>query len=88
MTDIAIRVEGLSKRYRIGQCERNKALRDVISDAFTSPFRRLGSSFQRSNVQTFQRSTLNSPLAIRIRESHEPCGRNRTFRGTSPIIGL
>jgi lipopolysaccharide transport system ATP-binding protein len=40
-SEIAIRCEGLSKRYRIGQQERYKALRDVISDAAAAPFRRL-----------------------------------------------
>lgn len=41
MSDVAIKVENLSKRYRIGQRESYKALRDVISDAAASPFRRL-----------------------------------------------
>jgi lipopolysaccharide transport system ATP-binding protein len=41
MSDIAIRVEHLSKRYRIGQREQYKALRDIITDAVASPFRRL-----------------------------------------------
>jgi lipopolysaccharide transport system ATP-binding protein len=41
MTAIAIRVENLSKQYRIGAQERYKALRDIITDAFTAPFRRL-----------------------------------------------
>ena len=41
MTDTAIRVENLSKRYRIGPCERHQALRDVIGDALASPFDRL-----------------------------------------------
>jgi lipopolysaccharide transport system ATP-binding protein len=41
MSDIAIRCAGLSKRYRIGQAERYRALRDVISDAAAAPFRRL-----------------------------------------------
>ena len=41
MSDSAIRVENLSKRYKIGQRERYKALRDVITDAVASPFRRL-----------------------------------------------
>jgi lipopolysaccharide transport system ATP-binding protein len=40
MSDIVVRAEGLSKRYRIGQRESYKALRDVITDAFTMPFRR------------------------------------------------
>ena len=41
MTDIAIRVENLSKRYRIGQRERYKALRDVLTDVLYAPVRRL-----------------------------------------------
>ena len=39
MSDIAIRVEKLSKRYRIGQRERYYALRDVLARALTAPFR-------------------------------------------------
>jgi lipopolysaccharide transport system ATP-binding protein len=41
MSDIAIRCEGISKQYRIGERERYKALRDVITDAVKGPFRRL-----------------------------------------------
>jgi len=41
MSDIAIRVENLSKRYRIGERERYLALRDVLTEALSSPFRRL-----------------------------------------------
>ena len=45
MSNLAIRCEGLSKRYRIGAAhERYKALRDVISDAATAPFRRIRAS--------------------------------------------
>jgi len=40
MTDIAIRVEKLGKRYRLGQREAYKTLRDVVTDAFAAPFRR------------------------------------------------
>jgi len=41
MTDIAIKVEGLSKLYRIGQREPYRTLRDTLTNAFTTPFRRL-----------------------------------------------
>ena len=42
MSNLAIRCEGLSKRYRIGApYERYKALRDVITDAAAAPFRRI-----------------------------------------------
>ena len=45
MSDIAIKVDHLSKQYRIGERESYKALRDVIADAATSPFRRIKSAF-------------------------------------------
>jgi hypothetical protein len=45
MTDIAIRVENLGKRYRIGVGSqgafRYKSLRDSLAGAVTAPFRRL-----------------------------------------------
>ena len=44
MSDIAIRCEGLSKQYRTGQQESYRALRDVITETVTAPFRRLRSS--------------------------------------------
>ena len=39
MTDIAIKVEGLSKLYRIGQREPYRTLRDCITKAFAAPIR-------------------------------------------------
>ncbi len=39
MGDVAIRVEQLSKRYRIGELQRYKALRDTLTDALYAPFR-------------------------------------------------
>ena len=45
MTEIAIRVENLSKQYRIGaKQERFPTLRDWLADAFAVPFRRLSST--------------------------------------------
>ena len=43
MNDIAIRVEGLGKQYRIGKRERY-TLRDTLTDAVTAPARRLRSA--------------------------------------------
>lgn len=40
MSDLAIRCENLSKRYRIGSPERYKTLRDAISATALAPFRR------------------------------------------------
>src|SRR5271170_3790854 len=42
MTGSVIHVEGLGKRYRVGERERYFALRDVISRALLAPFRRNG----------------------------------------------
>ena len=49
MSDIAIRCENLSKRYRIGQRERYKALRDTLTEAMYAPFRKVRSMFQDGN---------------------------------------
>jgi lipopolysaccharide transport system ATP-binding protein len=49
MTDVAIRCEGIAKQYRIGERERYRALRDVITDAVTAPFRRVRSGPQDSS---------------------------------------
>src|SRR3990172_1714347 len=40
MSDTVIRTENLSKRYRIGQREPYKTLRDVLANTFHNPFRR------------------------------------------------
>src|SRR5205085_7974260 len=45
MNDIAIRCEGLGKRYRIGQRVRYRALRETLTDAVRSPLRALTSAF-------------------------------------------
>ncbi|MEK6334884.1 MAG: polysaccharide ABC transporter ATP-binding protein [Acidobacteriota bacterium] len=61
MNEIAIRCDGLSKRYRIGRPERYLALRDVVTDAVSSPFRRLRSAF--SNAKS--NGNGNSPVETR-----------------------
>src|SRR2546425_5631214 len=47
MSNIAIRVETLGKRYRVGQRESYKTLRDVFADTLNAPFRRLSPSSRR-----------------------------------------
>jgi len=42
MSEAVIHAAGLGKRYRIGERERYYALRDVLTRAFTAPFRRNG----------------------------------------------
>ncbi len=49
MSEIAIKCKGLSKQYRIGQTERYRALRDVVTYAAGAPFRRLRSAISNSN---------------------------------------
>src|SRR5579859_1289855 len=45
MSDAVIRVEGIGKRYRVGQRESYRALRDVLSNAFRSNGRRAPKDF-------------------------------------------
>ncbi len=47
MSDDAILVDGLGKRYRRGQRESYQALRDVISDLVVAPFRRFSPGARR-----------------------------------------
>ena len=49
MSDIAIHVVNLGKRYRIGERQRYKALRDTLSHALYAPFRATGSLFNGRN---------------------------------------
>jgi lipopolysaccharide transport system ATP-binding protein len=43
MGDVAVRLEGISKQYRIGaKQEKYKTLRDTVTEALVSPFRRAG----------------------------------------------
>ncbi|TKB94773.1 MAG: ABC transporter ATP-binding protein [Nitrospira sp.] len=42
MGDIAIRVEGIGKEYRIGKKERYKTLRDTLTSTFAGPFQKAG----------------------------------------------
>jgi lipopolysaccharide transport system ATP-binding protein len=51
MSDIAIRAEGLSKQYRIGERQKYKALRDTLTSALYSPFRRLQSAFASTTAE-------------------------------------
>lgn len=65
-SDLAIRCEGLSKRYRIGEQERYKALRDVITDTAGAPFRRLHAMVRAGNSANGDGSEIrNSQSAIR-----------------------
>ncbi|RJR27578.1 ABC transporter ATP-binding protein [candidate division WWE3 bacterium] len=62
MSDIAIRVENLSKRYRIGQREPYRALRDVLARGLTAPFRATTSAFRRSAATAANLSGTNNHI--------------------------
>ncbi|HEY8225364.1 MAG TPA: ABC transporter ATP-binding protein [Pyrinomonadaceae bacterium] len=61
MSDIAISCEGLSKQYRIGERESYKALRDVVTDAAASPFRRVRDALRNGNGSATRNSKLETP---------------------------
>jgi lipopolysaccharide transport system ATP-binding protein len=71
MSDIAISCEHLSKRYRIGERESYKALRDVITDGVASPFRKVRSALVRNGAASngSALSTQNSALGSETRNS-------------------
>ena len=48
MSRTVIQVEGLGKRYRIGQAAQHTALRNLIGDALRAPFRLLSGNSSRS----------------------------------------
>jgi lipopolysaccharide transport system ATP-binding protein len=58
MTDVAIRVENLSKQYRIGGPQaRYKTIRESLTEAVQAPFRRL-SSVVRGQSSTVSNETI------------------------------
>jgi len=69
MTDIAIRVENLSKQYRIGGPQaRYKTIRESLTEAVQAPFRRL------SSVVRGQSSALSNETIWALKDvSFEAC---------------
>jgi lipopolysaccharide transport system ATP-binding protein len=68
MNDIAIRVENLGKLYRIGSRQNGyKTLRESITNAVSSPFRRISSIFgHRSAVSSLESSVCGPRSAVGI----------------------
>jgi ABC-type polysaccharide/polyol phosphate transport system ATPase subunit len=50
MTESVIHVEGLGKRYRVGERERYFALRDVLARTFSAPFKKNGAGRSRDYI--------------------------------------
>ncbi|MBI3954331.1 MAG: ABC transporter ATP-binding protein, partial [Chloroflexi bacterium] len=65
MSDIAIRVEDLSKRYRLGQREPYKALRDTLAGAVSAPLRRIKATARPGNAPGLERSSRDFVWALR-----------------------
>lgn len=59
MGNTVIRVENLSKRYRIGAQQKYKALRDVLTDAIYKPFRAI-SSFRKEKESEVNNNPSNN----------------------------
>ena len=51
MSDVAVRCEGLGKKYRLGQAARYKALRDTLTDMMSAPVRIARKAFQKSGTR-------------------------------------
>jgi lipopolysaccharide transport system ATP-binding protein len=64
MSNVAIHCEGLSKQYRLGERESYRALRDVLTDAAASPFRRVRSALSRNGSSNGQSSIWNSKSEV------------------------
>ena len=65
MSEVVIRVENLSKRYRIGQRERYKTLRDTLTEAMYAPFRAVGSVFARRRSAVSRQPSNNYIWALK-----------------------
>src|SRR5271154_2983506 len=59
MTESVIHVEGLGKRYRVGERARYFALRDVISRALRAPFRRNGARHPGDSLWALRAASLD-----------------------------
>jgi homopolymeric O-antigen transport system ATP-binding protein len=58
MSDVVIRAERLSKRYRIGERQKYKALRDTLTNALYAPLRMARSLFAASDNETEKETTI------------------------------
>ncbi len=87
MSDVAIRVENLSKLYRIGRKqERYKTLRDTLVDVAAAPFRRIRSAFRRADSMADPEATVwalrNVTFTVQKGEVVGIIGRNGAGKST------
>ena len=64
MSRTVIQVEGLGKRYRIGQPKQHNALSHVIGDVLRAPVRLLSGEFQRSERESARTGTRTSARTL------------------------
>lgn len=81
MSEIAIKVEGVGKRYRIGARQQGyKTLRERINDAALAPFRAMNSLTRRNGNS----STHHSSLITRMPTIRNP--QSEIHRALSPLL--
>ena len=82
MSDIAIKVEGLGKQFRIGSPERYRTLRDTLTDTLTAPFRFLTNDRSRiAPVETFW-ALKDISFEVKVGEVVGIIGRNGSGKST------
>jgi lipopolysaccharide transport system ATP-binding protein len=73
MSDVAIRVENMGKRYRLGQTVGYKTLRDTLANVMVAPFRR------RRTISREPSSTSNEPQATKHKSDYIWALKNVSF---------
>jgi lipopolysaccharide transport system ATP-binding protein len=81
MSDVAIKIEGLGKRYRIGKRQRYRTFRDSLVSAATAPFRKIFSGEGSDSENTFW-ALKDVGLEVRRGEVVGIIGRNGAGKST------